>query len=236
MDERPQSASCSRDDRRPGCAIRPSDTDIISNGDGTARRSPPDDRTPAHPSSYTGIEAGLCHAMHYGPQRFKEVLKAHDMDLILMLFTSGPACPARYGIPGHSMDARDVQTHLTLFKEQAREAYDTFGDITLFCNSHSINDYFSWDEAHAFFDEALAFQEAEGLEVYHETHRKRWLHSPWVTRQFIQTYPQMKLVADLSHWINVAETDTVSLCATCTERRGTAASRCACGGAAPGTT
>lgn len=44
--------------------------------------------------------------------------------------------------------------------------------------------------------------------MYHETHRKRWLHSPWVTRDFLPRHPELKVVADLSHWVCVAETDT----------------------------
>jgi len=44
--------------------------------------------------------------------------------------------------------------------------------------------------------------------VCHETHRKRFLHSPWVARDFLPKFPKMKLVADLSHWINIAETNT----------------------------
>ena len=44
--------------------------------------------------------------------------------------------------------------------------------------------------------------------VYHEGHRKRYLHSPWVARDFVPRHPDLQLVADLSHWICVAETDT----------------------------
>lgn len=53
-----------------------------------------------------------------------------------------------------------------------------------------------------------AWVASSGFEVYHETHRKRFLHSPWVTRDFLPKFPNLKLVADLSHWVCVAETDT----------------------------
>ena len=60
--------------------------------------------------------------------------------------------------------------------------------------------------------------------VLHETHRKRFLHSPWVARGFVPKFPDLKvsssiffglnwnlfslkMVADLSHWVNVAETN-----------------------------
>ena len=44
--------------------------------------------------------------------------------------------------------------------------------------------------------------------MHHETHRKRALYSPWVSRSLVPKIKDLTLVADLSHWINVAETDT----------------------------
>lgn len=38
---------------------------------------------------------------------------------------------------------------------------------------------------------------ANGALVCHETHRKRYLHSPWVCREFVPRHPKIKLVADL---------------------------------------
>ena len=58
------------------------------------------------------------------------------------------------------------------------------------------------------FGAALDFQRREGLRVLHEGHRKRFLHSPWVARDFLPRHPDLEFVADFSHWINVAETDT----------------------------
>lgn len=104
-----------------------------------------------------------------------------------------------------------------------------------FANSHSISDFFRAEEAADFFDAALSWQEEQGLPpVYHETHRKRWLHSPWVCRDFVlpnyrpappppptaaarappaaavegkaDTRLPLGLVADLSHFCVVAET------------------------------
>ena len=39
--------------------------------------------------------------------------------------------------------------------------------------------------AEEFFTRALAWQQEKGYNVYHETHRKRFLHSPWVARRFM---------------------------------------------------
>lgn len=145
----------------------------------------------------------------YGPDKFADLLRAHDMFYVPMFFTSGPVCPARYDIAGHTMDTRDVKDHVQVFKEQAHAAYDAFPDLIKFCNSHTGNDFLLMDEAEHLFGSLLEFQKEQGYTVYHETHRKRWLHSPWVTRDFLPKFPELELVADLSHWINVAETDTV---------------------------
>ena len=49
--------------------------------------------------------------------------------------------------------------------------------------------------AEEFFRRALAWQEENGYNVYHETHRKRFLHSPWVARSFMPKFPEMKVSA-----------------------------------------
>jgi hypothetical protein len=39
--------------------------------------------------------------------------------------------------------------------------------------------------AERFFSEAVAWQKSKGYTVHHETHRKRFLYSPWVARNFV---------------------------------------------------
>ena len=73
--------------------------------------------------------------------------------------------------------------------------------------------------AEEFFSRALAWQEKNGYNVYHETHRKRFLHSPWVARSFMPKFPQMKVsdtqghmmspVSDL-RWLLTSHTGSVS--------------------------
>ena len=60
-------------------------------------------------------------------------------------------------------------------------------------NCHALKDYFTPEMAEQFFTEVLAWQQEEKYNVYHETHRKRFLHSPWVARSFVEKYPEMKV-------------------------------------------
>merc|ERR1712241_225354 len=67
-------------------------------------------------------------------------------------------------------------------------------------------------QAEEFFDAVLPFQnEITSVPIMHETHRKRFFHSPWVCRDFvIGNYGDndgLKMVSDYSHFLTVAETD-----------------------------
>jgi len=94
-----------------------------------------------------------------------------------------------------------------VFLEQVEAAYSKFDFEPSYINSHSCKDYFTRDMAVSFFETALEYFP----QVMHETHRKRYLHSPWVARDFVPHFPELRLVADLSHWTCVAETDTNDL-------------------------
>jgi len=76
-------------------------------------------------------------------------------------------------------------------------------------NSHSGYDYFWRKEQEEFFTRAIEFERKVPIPVYHETHRKRILHSPWVARELVPQFKgDLKIVADLSHFLCVAETNT----------------------------
>ena len=98
---------------------------------------------------------------------------------------------------------RVVQKHIDVWKEQVDAVHEHFPDHCEFINSHSCKDYFTEAMAERFFDEALA----HNPDVMHEGHRKRFLHSPWVCRDFLPKFPNLKFVADLSHFTTIAETD-----------------------------
>jgi sugar phosphate isomerase/epimerase len=167
---------------------------------------------------YDGIEVPFKFTLLIGENKFLEMLQMYNLKVIFQVFTDGPVVPGS-GIvfggpypgfttpssPGESDKHQLVTTHLQVFKEQV-EAAQKFNPTLV--NSHSLKDYFTEEMANEFFTEALAWQKEKGYRVLHETHRKRYLHSPWVARGFVPNFPELKLVADLSHWINIAETNT----------------------------
>lgn len=166
---------------------------------------------------YDGIEFPFKMALHLGKERVKALLQKHGLKCTIMIFTDGVVVPGAgvlWGGPYEGFTApsapgesdRDllVKTHLAVFKEQV-EAAQEFSPTLV--NSHSLKDYFTHQMAEAFFSEALRWEKEKGYFVCHETHRKRFLHSPWVARDFVPKFPDLKITADLSHWVNVAETN-----------------------------
>jgi sugar phosphate isomerase/epimerase len=75
----------------------------------------------------------------------------------------------------------------------------------LYLNSHTGRDHFSTAANLEIFDHAASLAHQHGLEIYHETHRGRALFSAPATMEFLSARPQLKLVADFSHWCCVHE-------------------------------
>jgi hypothetical protein len=61
-------------------------------------------------------------------------------------------------------------------------------------------------------------QEVHDAAMVHETHRGRIFSNPWVTRRLICQLPELKLVADYSHFTVTVE---LSLARTCRHRQAT---------------
>ncbi len=118
--------------------------------------------------------------------RFVGLLKEHGFDYVAMAFSGGA----------------DVKAHLASYRQQLDRA-QRLGAIKLNC--HSGVDGWSSAEADAYFKEALTIEASSGLTVAHETHRGRQLFNPWQTRDLLDRHPNLKLCADFSHWVVVAE-------------------------------
>ncbi|MDZ4764836.1 MAG: TIM barrel protein [Chloroflexota bacterium] len=70
---------------------------------------------------------------------------------------------------------------------------------------HPGRDSMSRDEGARFFEEALRIEQQIGVPVSHETHRGRLFYTPWDTAYYLKQFPELKVVADYSHWVNVCE-------------------------------
>lgn len=92
--------------------------------------------------------------------------------------------------------------NLAQFTQSLNAAVQT---APVYINCHSGKDFFSFDENKAFLELTIKVSKESGVPVYHETHRGRILYSAPVTKRFIESYPDVRLTLDISHWCNVHE-------------------------------
>ena len=72
-------------------------------------------------------------------------------------------------------------------------------------NSHTGRDYFSLSQNLQLIDDAAEFSAKTGIKVAHETHRGRLGYSPQMTAELFSLREQLRITADLSHWVCVTE-------------------------------
>lgn len=147
---------------------------------------------------YSALETGVPAAEDL--QRFKQLVKERNFGVIAMVFTAGSS----------------VADHLRSLEIEVERAQQL---APRFVNAHSGRDSWSPAEAKHYFAEALEIERRSGLTIAHETHRGRVLFNPWITRDLLLSFPELKLTCDYSHWVCVAErlldaeTDILELCA-----------------------
>jgi sugar phosphate isomerase/epimerase len=74
-----------------------------------------------------------------------------------------------------------------------------------FINSHTGSDYFRFDDNCRAIEAAANEAEKAGIPLYHETHRGRFsFHAPTLI-PYLEKFPELELVGDLSHFCTVSE-------------------------------
>ncbi|SFZ93542.1 hypothetical protein SAMN05428642_103193 [Flaviramulus basaltis] len=74
-----------------------------------------------------------------------------------------------------------------------------------FINSHTGKDHYSFSENCKIIDAIEEFALKSKTPIYHEIHRGRFTFHSATTLQYLEVFPQLKLVGDLSHWWVVSE-------------------------------
>lgn len=164
---------------------------------------------------YAGVEMPLVCALAFGKEELMKKLYEHELDIIFQIFTDGPMAPGHndwnnaFSDTHPEPELNPSQCALVLQK-QVEDALD-FKPLKI--NSHSMRDFFSFKEADAFFNQVLPFQtQITDIPIMHETHRKRFFHSPWVCRDYVlgnyDADDPLRMVSDYSHFTTVSECDT----------------------------
>lgn len=135
-------------------------------------------------AGYVGVESRLPLANEL--DCFTALLRQHDLKWIGILTTAGEATR-------HHLDSLIDQTN-----ELAKH-----GAIQI--TAQSGRDDWSLAEAIAFYQAASIAERSLPIPVAHELHRGRTFFNPWITRDVLQQTPAIRLCADYSHWVCVAE-------------------------------
>jgi len=97
------------------------------------------------------------------------------------------------------------QEHLDNYKKMIDAAAKQNIQRPLYINNHSGRDYFSFDDNKKFIEHTNALAKETGIMICHETHRSRIMFAAHVTKKYMETFPDLKLTLDISHWCNVHE-------------------------------
>jgi sugar phosphate isomerase/epimerase len=97
------------------------------------------------------------------------------------------------------------QEHLAFYKKMIDAAARQSIQRPLYINNHSGRDHFSFDDNKKFIEHTSALAKETGILICHETHRGRMLFAAHITRKFIESFPELRLTLDISHWCNVHE-------------------------------
>lgn len=154
---------------------------------------------------YDGVEVGLPEFMarlgeieKHEVADFPHILDDLELAYLPMIFTYEEDFSDRWG----GMEIESSATHAATFQQQV-EAAAAYAPIQM--TAHSGSDAMTLSAAVAFFEAALAVENDVGIRIGHETHRMRILYSPFVWRDVHQELPDLRTVADISHWVNVCE-------------------------------
>jgi len=163
---------------------------------------------------YIGVEAQVSQILACGIPRFASALRARSLRLLGKIYSSGGAAASPYaaGLPPsasgilHPPPGESVEAHLAVWRAQLHELTRSAELRPLLAGVNSQAGHDSWHiveggaRARAWLSAALAEGAAEGVPVFHETHRGRLLSTPWAAVEAVRSFPTLQLLADLSHY------------------------------------
>jgi len=90
-------------------------------------------------------------------------------------------------------------------KEYVNRLYNLAKGEPLLIDSQTGKDFFSFEQNMALIDAATEFTKKTNIPVAHETHRGKFSFAAHITKKFLDSNPDLRICADLSHWCSVAE-------------------------------
>jgi hypothetical protein len=117
---------------------------------------------------------------------FKRLLRDHHLGYVAMVITEGGG----------------VEGHIDSFRAKIERVR---GLDPLKITVHGGKDWWPFELQKRFFSDAVEVEGRTGLEINHETHRGRPMFTPSATARLLREFPQLRINADFSHFVNVCE-------------------------------
>jgi predicted nuclease with RNAse H fold len=140
----------------------------------------------ARAEGFAAIEAPLPLLTDHQRRQLGDLARHHGLGLLPLVTTSGDS----------------VAAHLASLRIALAEALN-LGPILI--NVHSGRDAWNLEESVHFYREVRRIEADCPVTVCHETHRGRTFFNPWRTREVLLAVEGLRLTADFSHWVCVAE-------------------------------
>jgi sugar phosphate isomerase/epimerase len=137
-------------------------------------------------SGYDGVEMSL------------PLVKVEKSEILSLLNDYGLDLVAQH----HETSDSKLLPHKENFR---KHLYNLAEAGPLFINSQTGKDYFSFEENSELIEIASQVEKETGVHIVHETHRGKFSFALHITRKYLDSYPDMELGLDVSHWCNVAE-------------------------------
>lgn len=179
--------------------------------------APPEHEVMIRQTAQAGIFDGVEGPIPTDPQRRQELKRMLDDHGFMFVaecttgLTEGRS--EDWWVPDPAKGVEDHLADLRWCCEHLAEMGGRF--ITTMCGY----DAWGWSENEAFFGRAIELEQETGVRISYETHRCRSMFNPWITRDLLRRFPEMRITCDFSHWCVVAErligseSDTLDLCA-----------------------
>ncbi|ULP27362.1 MULTISPECIES: sugar phosphate isomerase/epimerase family protein [Leptolyngbya] len=148
---------------------------------------------------FDGLEGPIPNEIEHR-HKLRQKLAEHQLVYIAEATTGvNPDTPEDWWIPQRD---RTIQDHLNDLRWTVEHAIDMGA---MFVSTMCGYDAWSWQQNVDFFGQALELEQTSGVTISFETHRSRSLFNPWITRDLLAQFPEMKLTCDFSHWCVVCE-------------------------------
>lgn len=157
-------------------------------------------------TGYHGIECSVRLAYSLDKSDgFAALMKEHGLRWIPIVFSSGPDAVVNSQTPIIDHDS-SVERHVDTIKQQIAIAMSMSAGMEVpFINSHTGHDSFTEIKAHTLLQRLARAEDELSVKIVHEVHRGRIFFNPWVTQRLAQQNPNVKLIADYSHFTCASE-------------------------------